>query len=1102
MSSRRASTSSSDGPPRDGAAEYGAGDAPLGGRFVLQDLAGQGGMGTVYRARDLETGEIVAVKLLRERDARAAERFSRESKVLSELRHPHIVRHVAHGMNSAVEPWLAMEWLEGESLGSRLSRGALSLSESLSLSRRVAEALAAAHARGVIHRDVKPSNLFLVGGRVEDVKVLDFGIARLLFTLQTFTRTGGFLGTPGYMAPEQARGEGERIDPRADVFSLGAVLFECLTGQPAFEGSSVVALLAKLLLEEAPRLRARRQDVPEALDALVGRMLSKNPAARPADGAAALREIEAIESALPTWRRDPSAAVPMVEPRDPRLWAIVVLGQGDEASAPGFEPSLLAEMRAVAVVLGARLEELSAGMALVALTWSGSPTDLAARAARCALRLRALPTQARMALVIGYSEAQGALPVGPIVERAFHLIETGGETAVRIDAVTRALLDARFEVEVLPDGPVLQSEREIDEEARVLLGKPTPFVGRDRELRHLLSLFEATFDDDCGAQAVVVIGPPGIGKTRLRQEIIRHLRAERPGLGIAIGRGDASREGSAFSLLASAIRSAAGMINGEPRSAGMDKLVELCGRRLPAPEQLRVAEILGEIVGTPFPDDTRPKLRTLRKTSAGMAEQIADAIVEVLRASSQDSPFMLVLEDLQWGDAASIKLVDRALRELSDHPFLVVGLSRPELLERFPSLWRSRGAQQYRLGPLPRRAAEAIVQSALGAIDAGQVGRILDRAEGNAFYLEELVRAVAEGRGDSLPETVLGMVQARLEALPFDARRFLRAASVYGDTFWRGSVLSLLPEAERAHAEGVVLPRLLEREVLMHHAGSRFAGEEQYAFRHALLREGAYAMLPERERAAFHEQAAEWLLAAGEHDARVLAAHFDRGAHPRRAVPHYLRAAEGALLGMDFETASALAARGIALGAEGPEAAALHAVRLEASFWTAEQPRSVALAEEARLRADEALRGVAAGSIATVAFLCRLNLALALIDEGALEEATALADAIAAEADAAGSSIMSLRARLAAATAHLRRGAPGRAEQMLVAVWDTAPAALDALWVRSVLAEIHLRQGRAVEALALAEEGIRQEEALRVGHSFVHDPLRRTRAEARIAAGW
>src|SRR3954447_8145073 len=147
-------------------------------RFEIEQPIGSGGMGTVFRARDPIAGDAVAVKVMSGEQAHITGRFAREVKVLAELSHPGIVRYISHGTTPSGELFLVMEWLDGESLKARLQRGPLAASDAVVLATRVAEALGAAHARGVVHRDLKPSNLFLPGGRVEQIKLLDFGIAQ------------------------------------------------------------------------------------------------------------------------------------------------------------------------------------------------------------------------------------------------------------------------------------------------------------------------------------------------------------------------------------------------------------------------------------------------------------------------------------------------------------------------------------------------------------------------------------------------------------------------------------------------------------------------------------------------------------------------------------------------------------------------------------------------------------------------------------------------------------------------------------------------------------------------------------------------------------
>ncbi|MFL5343481.1 MAG: serine/threonine-protein kinase [Hyalangium sp.] len=279
----------------------------IAGRFTIQRLAGQGGIGFVYQARDTASGRAVALKLLQTvADEESARRFAREAELLAQLHHPGIVSYVAHGLTDERQPFLAMEWLEGEDLSRRMGRQPLALSDTLLLLRRVAEVLAETHSRGIVHRDIKPSNLFLRGGRVEELVLLDFGLARVSATSQAFTGSAIVVGTPGYMAPEQASSRPD-LSPSADIFSLGCVLYECLTGQSPFRAPHIAAVLAKILFAEPPSLRSVRPELPGSLQVLVDRMLAKEPERRIPDGAHLLRTLTELDglSELPPPTREP-----------------------------------------------------------------------------------------------------------------------------------------------------------------------------------------------------------------------------------------------------------------------------------------------------------------------------------------------------------------------------------------------------------------------------------------------------------------------------------------------------------------------------------------------------------------------------------------------------------------------------------------------------------------------------------------------------------------------------------------------------------------------------------------------------------------------------
>ncbi len=260
----------------------------LGPYEILAPL-GAGGMGEVYRAKDTRLGRTVAIKIIRSdlaADADLRQRFEREARAVSSLNHPHICTLHDIGHDEGLD-FLVMEHLDGETLSQRLAGGPLPTDEALRHAIQIAEALDAAHAQGVIHRDLKPGNIMLTRS---GVKLLDFGLARLAErpqdvpsdsssaptkTVEPQTAKGMILGTVAYMAPEQL--ERKAIDARTDIFALGQVIFELLTGRKAFEGGSAAALAAAILRSEPPPVSQVHPGVPPALDYLVGRCLAKSP---------------------------------------------------------------------------------------------------------------------------------------------------------------------------------------------------------------------------------------------------------------------------------------------------------------------------------------------------------------------------------------------------------------------------------------------------------------------------------------------------------------------------------------------------------------------------------------------------------------------------------------------------------------------------------------------------------------------------------------------------------------------------------------------------------------------------------------------------------
>jgi serine/threonine-protein kinase len=257
------------------------------GNYEITAKLGEGGMGVVYRGKDLNLGRQVAIKILPAEFAEDPERVARfesEARLLASLNHPNIAQ--VYGFESGKKPALVMELVEGPTLAERLTGEILPLDECLSIATQIVQALAAAHDQGIVHRDLKPQNIKLTGRA--RVKVLDFGLARRqastrpplgdATTLPRGTWAGTVLGTAGYMAPEQVRAES--VDTRADIFSFGCVLYEIVTGTRAFARGSPVETMAAILQETPPAPSRRRRELPAALDRLVAHCLEKNPAAR------------------------------------------------------------------------------------------------------------------------------------------------------------------------------------------------------------------------------------------------------------------------------------------------------------------------------------------------------------------------------------------------------------------------------------------------------------------------------------------------------------------------------------------------------------------------------------------------------------------------------------------------------------------------------------------------------------------------------------------------------------------------------------------------------------------------------------------------------
>jgi len=414
-------------------------------RYRLTALLGQGGMGEVWAARHVLTGKAVAVKRLvcpadERRLGEARARFALEARSACAIEHPNVVEVFDFIQDDERAPFIVMELLRGETLAARLARGPFgSAREAAALLLPVVSAVGSAHARGIVHRDLKPSNIFMDarpgdGGRLL-VKVLDFGIAKWLSGAPEDgglrTRTGSTLGTPSYMAPEQAIGD-RNADHRVDIWSLGVILYEALSGVRPLEGDNAAQLVMRLLSTGIMPIEHLVPELPPELSALIGRMLARDVARRPAD----LREVHELlatlsgETSLPFGAPPPREDGALPRSYEPLVSVSAALGKRaallEPLAVPGPDTALLETHTAIELNTGAlaaseglqgrgrRLRPLSfallAGLVLLGgALWlaAGPDAPLAARAAPASAEgARAGAESARA----GAAEASGLAP--------------------------------------------------------------------------------------------------------------------------------------------------------------------------------------------------------------------------------------------------------------------------------------------------------------------------------------------------------------------------------------------------------------------------------------------------------------------------------------------------------------------------------------------------------------------------------------------------------------------------------------------------------------------------------------------------------------------
>jgi serine/threonine protein kinase/tetratricopeptide (TPR) repeat protein len=881
-------------------------------------------MGTVWRAWDERLKRRVAAKQIRA-DATISHiraRLRREAQAVARLNHPSIV-HIYDFVEDDGGDWIIMELVSGQTLRQRLAeKGPLPPAMAVRLGCEIAEGLGEAHAFGILHRDLKAANVMVTpAGRT---KILDFGLAKELAQGgteqdQTLSAPGGVIGTAYAMSPEQALGRD--LDARSDLFSLGALLYEALTGSPPFLGESPTASMARVLSYQPPPLGQAVPGLPPALADLVEHLLEKEPARRPGSASEVVEALTAIAAGegkaraaksapdsqtqgstlLTLDQRPPAQTSSESEHRrtlsERRLLTVVCCGLVERAEGSGeagfLDLEALSESMASFQELAREVCERrsgSLGATLGHLLWLyfGYPhthEDDVQRAARTARELTARigevgarlgPRGTRLALrvalhtgpaaVISRAGEKESLQLGSVLDLVTSLQSTAPVGQVVVSGASRKLMERDFTTEPLtpvhvPGAAQPVSVYQVVGETGLRekeSGESTLLVGRAREIE----LLEDRFRLACSGigQAVMIAGEAGIGKSRLVKALHERLAAGTPVWWVAYGSPAAQNSPLApmIELLDRIVSS-----SGEFSPGGkLDRLEELL-QGSPIAESL---PLLAYLLSLPQDGGNPP----LDLSPEAQRKRTFEALVGLLAEMAERQVLVLVIEDLHWLDPSSLELLDFLLEEISALPLLVIATYRPELRMS----WEHRSyITQLALSRLTDTEAMSLIDRLTGdgEIPGDARQQILARTDGVPLFIEELTKAVLEGgphREMEIPTTLDGSLAARFDRLGA-GKEVAQIAAVIGRNFSPRLLRAIAPLEAAAVQRG--LDELVRAE-LVHRRGT--GPRARYAFKHALIQDAAYASLLTKDRQNLHLRIA-----------RVLESHLANAAQMSQEVP-------------------------------------------------------------------------------------------------------------------------------------------------------------------------------------------------------------------------
>jgi class 3 adenylate cyclase/predicted ATPase len=897
-------------------------------------------MGVVYKAIDARLGRVVALKFLPPHlsaDPHAKERFITEARSASLLDHPNIATIYEIDEEPDAGLFIAMAYYEGAALDRLLSAGPVPFDRAVEVVAQVGDALARAHARGIVHRDIKPANILMTSTGV--AKVIDFGIAKIASS--NLTGTGSTPGTPAYMSPEQIRG---KADHRTDIWALGVVFFEMLTGYLPFAGENAYAQTTAIL--DGTRLPCGDW-VPKAATDMIDRMLAKSVSERYQSMDSVVADARSLLGATstitgPGWLNEVAERAPsvMAPPPATNLQTILTSEQSAErrqvtvlasglqdlpALADSLDPEDLHEVlltyQTVCGEIARRFDgHLTQATDDEVIVYFGYPTaheDDGGRAVRCALEIadavksipmrlaEAVPSLNGLVLhaaigvhtgtIITGDRRGGRAPglTGNVASVASRTRENAAAGQVVVTTDTYRIVRRAFYCEELGTTPGrgtkgIATYRVVSEVTGALghtreLRDVAPAIGREHELEMLLERWKRVRDGM--GQVVLLGGEAGIGKSRLLTTLRAAVKDE-PHL-LLDCQCSAYHVNSPLHPFIELLRRLFALERAGLSDA--DKLQLLTsalahhGMSAPAEQSL-----FASLLSLPAVIDRD----TLRLGVQQLKARTLRALSKLLLQLGDGAPVLIVIEDLHWVDPTSLEVLGLILDASSTSPVLVVLTFRPE----FVAPWADRPhVAELSLARLSGEQTRVLVRQVTGgkSLPAEVMAQIVATTDGIPLFVEELTKTLLESgalretpegyeltaplASIDVPTTVLDSLMSRLDRLP-GAKPVAQIASVLGRDFPYGwlSAVSMMTEATLQQELG----RLVRAGLLEQRGVAPLAS---FRFKHALVKDAAYHSLLRADRQDFHRRVADTLVEKSPTDARI---------QPEIIAHHYTEAAQ------------------------------------------------------------------------------------------------------------------------------------------------------------------------------------------------------------------